>query len=52
MQNLVLGFESNIQRHVEILKTIGDEIDTIDCSKCDFKTLSEGKLKMHENTNH
>ena len=29
MQNLVLGFEFDIRRHVEILQTMGDEINTI-----------------------
>ena len=45
MQNLVLSFEFDIRRHVEILETVGYEIDTIKCNKCDYKIL-------HEQTNH
>ena len=45
MQNLVLSFEFDIRRHVEILETLGYEIDTIKCNKCDYKIL-------HEQTNH
>ena len=45
MQNLVLSFEFDIRRHVEILETLGYVIDTIKCNKCDYKIL-------HEQTNH
>jgi hypothetical protein len=52
MQNFVFGFEFDVRRHVEILEKMGEEIDTIKCKKCDYKTVSEGKLTLHEQTNH
>ena len=39
-QNHMLGFEFDIERHTEILKTMEEEVDTIKCRQCEFKSCS------------
>ena len=51
-QNLVLGYESDLRDHIEVLKPMEESIDTIKCDECDHKTCSEGKLEMHKNECH
>ena len=50
--NLILGFEFDIERHTEILQTMEEEVDTIKCGQCEFKSCSEGKPVMHEQNIH
>ena len=52
MVNLILGFECDIEKHVEVLKTMGEEEETIKCDQCEYKTHSEGRLIIHENNTH
>ena len=43
-QNHVLGFEIDLQKHIEVPKAMGDEVYTCECDICDYKASSEGKL--------
>ena len=51
-QNLVLGYEIDLQTHIEVLQAMSEDIYTAKCDKCDYKACSEGKLQMHKNNNH
>ena len=43
-QNLVLGYEYDVNSHIEVLKPMEEPIDIINCRKCNYKCCSEGKL--------
>ena len=43
-QNHVLGFEIDLQKHIEVPKAMGDEVYTSQCDICDYKASSESKL--------
>ena len=53
-ENIVEGFEIDSKKHLELLKVMyeDDDIQKVKCKKCDFKTHSGGKLKMHEREKH
>ena len=51
-RNIILCFEFDLHRHEEILKAIGEDINTTKCDQCDHKTSGEGKLSMHKTNNH
>ena len=51
-QNLVLGYEIDLKKHIEVLQAMGEEIYIINCDECEFKASSEGKLEMHMNNKH
>ena len=51
-QNLVLGYEIDLKKHIEVLQAMGEETHTSKCDKCEFKASGEGKLEMHKNNNH
>jgi DNA-directed RNA polymerase subunit RPC12/RpoP len=50
-QNIILGFEYDMQRFAKILEGKG-ELEIIKCEDCDYKTFSKGKLTLHKHTNH
>ena len=43
-QNHVLGFEIDLQEHIEVPKAMGDEVYTSKCDICHYIASSEGKL--------
>ena len=49
-----MGFKNDIQEYFNILNDmgVGEDIEEIDCQICDFKTKSNGELKMHEQEMH
>jgi hypothetical protein len=51
-QNLVIGYEIDFQGHVEVLKPMDEPIDTLKCSKCEYKSCSDGKIEMHKTEYH
>ena len=51
-QNLLLGYECDLQSHIEVLKPMEEPIDTINCTECDFKSCSIGKIEMHKVEHH
>ena len=51
-QNLILGYECDLQSHIEVLKPMEEPIDTFKCTECDLKLCSEGKIEMHKVEHH
>ena len=51
-QNMLLGYEIDLQKHIEVLQAMDEDIYTTKCDKCEFKASGEGKLEMHMNNNH
>ena len=51
-QNIVLGFEFDLERHIQVLTAMGEDINTKKCDECEYKTSSDGKLQMHRTNNH
>ena len=51
-QNRVLGYEIDLNKHIEVLAAMGHDIYTSQCNKCDHKASSAGKLEMHKSNNH
>ena len=51
---IIMGFKSDIQEYFNIMNDmgVGEDIEEIDCQICDFKTKSNGELKMHEQEMH
>ena len=43
-QNLVLGYESDLQSHIEVLKPMDEDININKFTECDCKTCSEGRI--------
>ena len=43
-QNLVLGYENDLNIHIEVFKATDADIVNISCDKCAFKLSSWGKL--------
>ena len=52
--NIIFGFKKDIQEYFKIFKEmgVGEEIGEIDCQICNFKTKSNGEMKMHEQEMH
>ena len=51
-QNLVLGYECDLKSHIEVLIPMEEEIDNLNCTECDFKSCTEGKIEMHKTEYH
>ena len=51
-QNLVLGYEYDLQYHIEVLKPMDEPIETLKCSECDYITCTEGKIMIHKTEQH
>lgn len=51
-QNIILGYEFDMQRHVKVLEAMEVGLDTFKCQECVFKTHSEGKFTLHKLTTH
>ena len=51
-QNIILGYEIDMQRHATVLECMEDGLDKFKCEECSFKTHSEGKFTLHKLTNH
>ena len=49
-QNIILGFETDMQRYSEVLERMGKGLQNIICDVCDYKTYSKGKLTLHKLT--
>ena len=50
--NIIIGFNNDVNEHLEVIKAMGDNIYGLTCSKCEFKTHSKGLLMMHTYSNH
>ena len=50
-ENIILGFENDVKEHVNLLKSMEDEVKTL-CNDCEFKTHTKCKLQIHRNGNH
>ena len=44
-QNIILGFESDMQNYLKLLESMGEGVDKFKCKEC-----SEGKLELHKLT--
>ena len=42
--NLVLGYEIDLQKHLEVFQAMNEEMYTTDCDECEYEACSEGKL--------
>lgn len=51
-QNMILGFESDMQEYSSILKWIGKDLNEFKCEECPFASYSRGKLAFHKLSNH
>ena len=45
-QSIILGFESDVQRHCTILESKGKSLENFKCEECDYKLNSSGKLLL------
>ena len=44
-QNIIKGFEFDMQRHLSVLELMEEGLDKYKCEKCIYKTHTEGKLE-------
>ena len=51
-QNVILGFESDVQKYARILEGRGDSLEKYKCKECEYAIYSNGKLTMHTLTTH
>ena len=51
-QNIILGFESDVQMYAKILEEKGDSLDKFKCNDCEYAIYSNGKLTLHTLTTH
>ena len=51
-QNIILGFEADVQRHYKVLESKGKNLENFKCEECDYKIYSSGKLTLHKLTAH
>ena len=51
-QNIIIGFEADVQRHYKVLESKGKSLENFKCEECDYKIYSSGKLTLHKLTNH
>ena len=51
-QNIIIGFEADVQRHYKVLESKGKSLENFKCDECDYKIYSSGKLTLHKLTNH
>ena len=51
-QNIILGFEYNMQRYCEVLENMGKGLQHIKCEDCVYNTYSKGKLTIQKLTTH
>ena len=51
-QNMILGFESDMQEYSSILKWIGKDLNEFKCEECPFASYSREKLAFHKLSNH
>ena len=51
-QNIMLGFESDMQQYRNILEIMRKDLRQFTCEKCDFVSHSKGKLTLHKLTTH
>ena len=51
-QNIILGYEFDMQRHATVLEAMEDGLHKFKCEECSFKTHSGGKFILHKLTNH
>ena len=51
-QNIMLGFESDMQQYRNILEIMRKDLRQFICEKCDFVSHSKGKLTLHKLTTH
>ena len=51
-QNIILGYEFDMQRHVTVLEAMEEGLDKFKCAQCSFRTHSEGKFTLHKLTTH
>ena len=52
--DIIMGFKNDIKEYFNIFKDmgVGEEIEEMNCKICNFKTKSNGELKMHEQEMH
>ena len=50
--NIIIGFNNDVNEHLEIIKAMGDDMYGLNCVKCEFKTHSKGLLMMHSYSLH
>ena len=36
--NIVLGFEFDLRKHIEVLEAMGEDVHKIKCGQCEYKT--------------
>ena len=51
-QNVIIGFESDMEQYKNILELMGKALDQIKCEECDYVSHSQGKLAFHSLTTH
>ena len=51
-ENIVLGYQNDVREHLEILKAMEDNLFSIKCDQCNFKTHSKGLLRIHMYSMH
>ena len=51
-ENIFLGFKNDLIEHVNLLKSMEDDVKLIRCKDCEFETYSKGLLEIHKNDNH
>ena len=51
-QNVILGFESDMQRYKKVLESMEEGLEKFKCEECRFSCHSDGKLTLHNLTTH
>ena len=52
--NIIFGFKKDIQEYFQIFKDmgVGEEIEENESQICEFRTKSNGEMKLHEQEMH
>ena len=43
-QNIILGFESDVQKHTQVLESKGQSQEKVKCDECEYKNLQWWKI--------